>query len=443
MIIHSMKAVGTEHAYLQPPEEVLEILQSTPDGLTSQDAAQRLTANGPNALTIASTDPAWRKYLRQYRDLMIVLLSASAGLSLYLGDVRTAVVLICIVLFNTTLGFMQEFKAEKIMQALEKLVKPHAEVFRDGKLEEVESSQLVVGDIIRITEGDSIPADLRLITEMELSTNDFALTGESNPSRKFTHAIRSEVELGSRQNLVFMGTTVATGEGVGVVIGTGMHTELGRIANLSQSAKRELSPLQREMNNIAGRVTIGVGLLCIVLLPLAIRADLGLKGAFLFAIGFASSLIPQGLPAEVNTALAQAAGKLARAKALVKTLSAVETLGATHIICTDKTGTLTKNQMTVEEVLIGTKSYDVSGVGYEASGYILSAHGHKLPDKELRAQEQFYLCGALASNAKVLPPDSEHQGWYCLGDPTEGALVTLAHKAGIDIDAIEKSHPEL
>ena len=443
MIIHSMKAVGTEHAYLQPPEEVLEILRSTPDGLTSQDAAQRLITDGSNTLTIASADPAWRKYLRQSRDLMIMLLSASAGLSLYLGDVRTAVVLICIVLFNTTLGFMQEFKAEKIMQALEKLVKPHAEVFRDGKLEEVESSQLVVGDIVRITEGDSVPADLRLITEMELSTNDFALTGESNPSRKFTHAIRSEVELGSRQNLVFMGTTVATGEGLGVVIGTGVHTELGRIANLSQSAKRELSPLQREMNNIAGRVTIGVGLLCIVLLPLAIRADLGIKGAFLFAIGFASSLIPQGLPAEVNTALAQAAGKLARAKALVKTLSAVETLGATHIICTDKTGTLTKNQMTVEEVLIGTKSYDVSGVGYEASGYILSAHGHKLPDKELRAQEQFYLCGALASNAKVLPPDSEHQGWYCLGDPTEGALVTLARKAGIDIDAIEKSHPEL
>ncbi|MCA9330685.1 cation-transporting P-type ATPase [Candidatus Saccharibacteria bacterium] len=439
-----MQSVGKDkQAYLKTAEAVMEELQTSSKGLSIAEAKTRLAAHGPNALDDIQGDPSWRKYLRQYKDLMIGLLSASAGLSLYLGDARTAIVLAMIVLFNTTIGFMQEFKAEQIMQALEKLVKPTAEVYRDGNLEEMDSSQLVLGDVVRITEGDSVPADLRIIEEMELSTNDFALTGESNPSRKFTHAIQSEVGVGSRQNLVFMGTTVATGEARGVVIGTGMNTELGRIANLSQSAARELSPLQRELNHIAGRVTIGVGLLCIVLLPIVIQADLGLKGAFLFAIGFASSLIPQGLPAEVNTALAQAARKLAKAKALVKTLSAVESLGATHIICTDKTGTLTKNQMTVEQVLIGGKSYDVSGTGYEANGYVLSTHGHKLADTDLHRQQQFYLCGALASNAKVLPPDDEHAAWYCLGDPTEGALVTLARKAGIDIDAVEKSHPEL
>ena len=440
----SMNSVGKDkQAYLETADVVMKGLSTSSTGLSDSKATTRLQTYGPNALSDIQGDPAWCKYLRQFKDLMIVLLSASAALSLYLGDARTAIVLMMIVIFNTTIGFMQEFKAEKIMQALEKLVKPRAEVYRNGNLEELDSSQLVPGDIVRITEGDSVPADLRLIQEMELSTNDFALTGESNPSRKFIHPIQSEVGVGSRQNLVFMGTTVATGEALGVVIGTGMNTELGRIASLSQSAPRELSPLQRELNNIASRVTIGVGLLCVVLLPIAIQADLGIKGAFLFAIGFASSLIPQGLPAEVNTALAQAARKLARAKALVKTLSAVESLGATHIICTDKTGTLTKNQMTVEQVLIGGKSYDVSGTGYEANGYVLSTHGHKLSDAELRNQQQFYLCGALASNAKILPPDSEHAAWYCLGDPTEGALITLARKAGIDIDAVEKSHPEL
>lgn len=430
-------------AYRLEVEAVLKQYTASKDGLTTKEAESRAIEHGLNGLAQLKGDPAWRKYLRQFKDLMIVLLLSSSVLSLYLGDQRTAIVLGCIVLFNTVIGFAQEFKAEKIMQALEKLVKPVAEVYRDGVLSEIDSSLLVPGDIVRVTEGDSVPADLRIIEEMELSTNDFALTGESNPSRKFTHAIQDDVTVGGRQNLVFMGTTVATGEGLGVVIGTGMNTELGRIASLSQEAPRELSPLQRELNNIAGRVTIAVGALCLVLLPIAIRADLGVKGAFLFAIGFASSLIPQGLPAEVNTALAQAANKLAKARALVKTLSAVETLGATHIICTDKTGTLTKNQMTVEKIILGGKVYPVSGGGYEANGSVQTDRGEKLSDNALKSMEQFFFCGALASNAKVLPPDNEHASWYCLGDPTEGALITLARKAGIDIDTLEAHHPEL
>ncbi len=423
--------------------ETLKVLNSSATGLSSDEAARRFARAGPNELkAVTRGDSAWRKYLRQFRDLMIVLLLVSALISAYLGDRQTAIVLMALVMFNTTLGFMQEYKAEKIMQALEKLVKPRAEVYRDGKLQEVDSASLVPGDAVRVTEGDSVPADLRLLSEMELATNDFALTGESNPSRKFIHPIAGTVPFGERQNIVFMGTTVAMGEGIGVVIGTGMQTELGRIASLSQAAPRDLSPLQHELNNIAGRVTIGVALLCAALLPIAIRADLGIKGAFLFAIGFASSLIPQGLPAEVNTALAQAANKLAKARALVKTLSAVETLGATHIICTDKTGTLTKNQMTVQRVLIGKTSYPVTGIGYEANGFIADANAQKLPTSLLQKYSLFFMCGALASNAKVLPPDSEHAAWFCLGDPTEGALLTLARKAGLDTNLLDAEHPE-
>lgn len=438
------RQAGQKTYYKQDVKDVLRELGSDKStGLTPQEAAKRLDTYGPNGLYGIKGDPAWRKYLRQFKDLMIVLLLLSGGLSFYLGDTRTAIVLTVLVVFNTTLGFFQEFKAEKIMQALEKLVKPVAQVYRGGKLEEIESSLLVPGDIVRISEGDSVPADLRIVEEMELSTNDFALTGESNPSRKFTHAIQGDVVVGSRQNLVFMGTTVATGEGIGVVIGTGMSTELGRIASLSQAAPRELSPLQKELNNIASRVTIGVVALCAVLLPIAIKADLGIKGAFLFAIGFASSLIPQGLPAEVNTALAQAAGKLAKAKALVKTLSAVETLGATHIICTDKTGTLTKNQMTVENVILNQKTYSVSGKGYEKNGQILGTDSKPLDPKQLERNKLFFMCGALASNARVLAPDNEHAEWYCLGDPTEGALITLARKANLNIEKLENVYPEI
>ena len=433
----------TKPAYRLGTLEALKSLNSSKEGLSLAEVEKRLEQYGHNGLQSVKADPTWLKYLRQFKDLMILLLLASAGLSYYLGDSRTAIVLLCIVLFNTTIGFAQEFKAERIMEALEKLVKPEAQVYRDGKLTQIDSSLLVPGDIVRISEGDSIPADLRVIEEMELSTNDFALTGESNPTRKFTHAIESDVELNVRHNLVFMGTTVATGQATGVVIATGMHTELGRIASLSEAAPRELSPLQREMNSIATRVTVGVTFLCAILIPISIRANLGFQEAFLFAIGFASSLIPQGLPAEINTGLAQAANKLAKAKALVKKLSSVETLGATHIICTDKTGTLTKNQMTVEQVVIGHEQFNISGTGYEANGTIMSKTGQKLDAAHLKKYEQFFSCGALASNAKVLPPDNDHADWYCIGDPTEGALITLARKAGIAIDALEESHPEL
>lgn len=437
------KTTHTVPSYRLSTNDALKQLTTQSEGLTGREAANRYDQFGPNGLQGLKTDPAWRKYVRQFKDLMIVLLGTSSALSLYLHDVRTAAVLLAIVLFNTSIGFLQEFKAERIMEALEKLVKPEAQVYRDGQLTEVDSTQLVPGDIVRVAEGDSVPADVRLIEEHELATNDFALTGESNPTRKFTHAIEGDVELSSRHNLIFMGTTVATGEAIGVVIATGMETELGRIASLSEAAPEELSPLQRELNSIAGRVTIGVVFLCVILLPVTIRANLGIKDAFLFAIGFASSLIPQGLPAEINTALAQAASKLARAKALVKKLSAVETLGATHIICTDKTGTLTKNQMTVERVIIGHEQFNISGTGYEATGSIQATTGHKLSAAVIQKHNLFFMCGAFASNAKVLGPDHDHASWYCLGDPTEGALIVLARKVGINTDQLEKLHPEL
>lgn len=418
-------------------------LKSDRKGLSSAEASERLKTAGPNSLTTKNHEPYFVTYLRQFKDLMIVLLVASGGISYYLGDKRTGIVLFALVFFNTAIGFLQEFKAGKVMESLEKLVIATANVVRDGKLAQVPSSALVPGDIVYIEEGDFIPADLRLIEEEELSTNDFALTGESNPSRKFLHAISSDVSLGDRHNLVFMGTTVAIGHGYGVVIGTGMHTELGRIANLSQDMRAETSPLQKEMNNVATRVTQGTMILCAILLPIAIQAGLPFKDAFLFAIGIASSLIPQGLPAEINTSLARAASKLARAKALVKKLSAVESLGATSTILTDKTGTLTKNQMTVEQFRIGKADYFVDGKGYEPVGAFTDAKGSELDIEAVRAMELFFTAGAMASNAHVNAADEQHATWHCIGDPTEGAIITLAMKAGIDPEKLDETYPEL
>lgn len=425
-------------------EQVIQNFKtSRKSGLSEKEVAYRQEKDGFNRLEIKAKDPLIFKYFRQYKDLMIVLLSASAAVSAYLGDSRTAIVLIVIVLLNTLLGFFQEFKAEKLMESLERLVVQQAKVIRESKLISVDSAGLVTGDIVYVEAGDSVPTDLRLIEESELSTNDFALTGESNPSRKFTHAIASSVELANRHNLLFMGTTVATGNAYGVVVGTGMNTELGRIASLSQQTVHEVSPLQKEMNHTATRVTQGTVILCSILLPVAIQTGLPFKDAFLYAIGIASSLIPQGLPAEINTSLAQAANKLAKAKALVKKLSAVETLGATSIICTDKTGTLTKNEMTVTQFTVGDNTYLATGTGYETNGEITDAKGKKLTNDQLAELELFFSAGVFASNASVNPPDHEHQSWYCRGDPTEGALITLSDKAGFSSSGLNDKYPEL
>ncbi len=429
--------------YQLTTSEVLEALRASKEGLTQAEATQRLAVQGPNSLKKLRTEPAIVKYFRQFKDLMILLLLGCAGVAFYLDDARTGGILVSIVLINSLIGFAQEHKAEKVMESLKSLMVPEAKVLRDGHMTTIDSSQLVVGDIIQIEEGDSIPADGRILEESEVATNDFALTGESNPCRKFTHAIKGRAPIGDQRNLVFMGTTVASGNALCVVVGTGMRTELGRIASLSQETKAGVSPLQKEMNNLAFRITMATLVLVVILVAISLGADLSIKDALIFAIGIASAMIPQGLPAEVSVSLAQAAGKLAEERALVKKLSAVETLGSTSIICTDKTGTLTKNEMTVERLILVGKQYSVSGTGYEPVGKIHDEGGAPLSEQETRNLHQFIVTGYFATNAKISSPDEHHPNWYCLGDPTEGALVTLTQKAGLDTRAVDEASPEL
>lgn len=430
-------------SYLLSASDSLAQYHTTTEGLTEKEALSRQEKFGANKLQAVKKDSLLLRFARQFKDLMLLLLLASSAFSFAISDDRTGVILLIIVFINAFIGFTQEYKAEKVMESLEKLVVPLAKVKRDGKLSELPSEQLVPGDIIYIEEGDSIPADARVIEETELSTNDFALTGESNPARKFQHAIESPVPLSSRHNLVFMGTTVATGDATCVVIATGANTELGRIASLSSGTKTDPSPLQKEMTSLAATITKGTLVLGTILAAIAWQADFGVRDAFIFAIGIASAMIPQGLPAEVNTALASAAGRLAKDRALVKKLSAVETLGATSVILTDKTGTLTKNEMTVQQLVVGDTVYNVSGTGYEAIGAILGSKNQPIQGAVLEKLQDFSVCGLFASNARIHAPDDTHANWYCLGDPTEGALITLAKKAGLEVDIIEKSYKEL
>ncbi len=428
--------------YQLDAEAVLKELRSTKNGLTSTEAADRLEQLGPNRLHKAPKTWIGLVFLRQFKNLLVIILMVSAAFSIYLHDHKTATILLLIALMNASVGFLQEHKAETLMASLSQLVVPKAKVLRDGKTEEIDSTELVLGDVVYVEEGDSVPADLRVLTEQELATNDFALTGESNPSRKFVHAIGAAVPLANRHNLIFMGTTVASGNGLGIVVGTAMQTELGRIASLSQVAHAGNSPLQREMNHLATRLVQGTLILAFVLVVLALSVHWELKTALLFAIGISAAMIPNGLVAEVNITLAQTAARMARAKALVKKLSAVETLGATNIIATDKTGTLTKNEMTVEDLLIADTMYKVSGTGYEANGVVTDIKGQSLAPADLKKLQLFFITGAMASNAHIDPPDAEHTDWYCVGDPTEGALITLARKAGLSPDSLRDDNIE-
>lgn len=426
-------------AYRQSVVKVLSEFETTVTGLTASQADSHRAQFGENVIVEIARESGLRRYLRQFKDWMIVLLLASALITGFLGDLGTAGVLVVLVVFNTLIGFVQEFRAEKTMEALERLVNPVSEVYRDGALAEIESRQLVVGDVVRLSEGASVPADARLIEATAFSTNDFALTGESDPTRKYAHAIAHEVSMADRHNMAYAGTTVATGEGFAVVVATGMNTELGRIALLSQSAPVTRSPLQLETSRIAKYVTYAVAVVSVIVLVIAVQSDLPFKDAMLFAVGFACALIPQGLPAEVNTALAAAAGALAKQNALVKRLSAVETLGATHVICTDKTGTLTKNEMTVTELTIGGVEYRASGIGYDPDGKVTPA----AKGDAGAAFAAFLTAGLLASNARLVPPAGEVTTWRILGDPTEGALVVAAQKGGLDLAAVAAANKEL
>lgn len=429
--------------YLQSVDEVLNVLSTSEDGLSISEILKRQKIYGKNILLELGKKPWLLKLLEQVRDLMIVLLIMSCLLSLYLDDLRTAIVLWLIVIVNIMVGYYQEAKAEKILESLKKLMSYKVKVIREAKEIEIEREELVPWDIVKIEEWDSVPADLRIVKQNHLGSNDFSLTWESNPVKKFAYSLAHEVELWDRNNLVFMGTTIAVGNATGVVIGIWMQTELWKVANLAQQQDDDLSPLQKELNHVSQLLAIGTVTLWSVLFVLALFLQMSLHEAFIFALGIASAMVPQWLPAQINTALTLASSRLAKHNVLLKKLSAAETMGSTSVICTDKTWTLTKNEMTIENILIGRHELKVSGIGYEPLGDLLDKNGSILDKSIVKKMDWFLKAWMYASNAKINPPDVTHQSRYCLWDPTEWAVIALGMKNNLDISYLDKIHPEV
>lgn len=415
-------------------------------GLTSDEAARRLATDGPNLIATTGGRRPLRILLDQFRDWVIIMLLVSGVVVGFAGEWSTALVFVVLVLINAAIGFVQEFRAQRTMDSLQRLVHADAAVIRDGGTLTVPTADLVVGDIVVIGEGDSVPADLRLLTVNGFATNEFALTGESGTSHKGTDPVAADAPLAERSDTAFSGTLAATGEATGMVTATGARTELGKIADLTGDVAPTPGPLQKEMATITKTVGLAVVVITVVLLAVAVGASMTFLNALLFAVGLAAALIPQGLPAEVNTALAGASATLSRQDVLVKELNSVETLGCTSVICTDKTGTLTRNEMTVTAATLGGTQVTVTGTGYGPEGELRVADGllTVAPDADLTTGAGAFLCaGVFASTAEILPPDDDHPDRYVLGDPTEACLLPLAAKGGLDPEALRTDHRQL
>jgi len=423
--------------------EIYSELKTSMDWLGDDEVADRLKKFWPNKIMEVGGSSIFSKVFHQFKDFMIVLLIVTCGLSIYLWEIRSAVVLWIIVFFNIVIGFLQEYKAGKIMDSLKSLVHPSAKVIRKWKMQEIAVQDLVPGDVVMLEAGDSVPADLRVIESSDFWTNDFALTWESNPVRKIMNVIRGKATLWKRTNMLYMWTTVAMWSGKGIVVTTWHNTILWDIARLSSETETDTSPLQKEINNISLKLTIWTIVLSSILFVLALSIDLSVFESFSFALGIAMALVPQWLPAQISIALSLASQRLSKHDVVVKKLSSVETLWSTTIICTDKTWTLTTNQMTVEEILLWKKLYHVSGSWFQPVWHIVSYDWNPV-SSEFKKQWKFFFQGAVfASTAHVVSPDENHKQWYVLWDPTEWALLTMSSKMWFSPEVLRKNYKEL
>ncbi len=428
--------------HAQPAEQVRQALSVGQDGLKAETARRRLAETGPNSLTAGEGTPAWRMFVRQFADALVWLLFGAAVVSAVGGHLTDALVIAGVLLLNAILGFVQEYRAEGALAALRQMSAPEAHVVRDGQTRTIPAAELVPGDLILLESGDIVPADARLLDIEEMSVDESALTGESQPSGKSIEPVETETLLADRKNMVFMSTAVTEGRGQAVVTATGMQTQIGQVAHQVRSADREATPLQKRMTRL-GKI-LGIGGLALAGLVFALgvlRTDFSRGEIFemlMFSVAVAVSAIPEGLPAVISVTLALGVQRMARHNAIIRRLPAVETLGSTTVICSDKTGTITKNEMTVTGLWVSGRRYDLTGEGYGPDGEIRDAEGNQA---EVDDQGRLLLeIGVLASNATLT---QEAGQWRVLGDPTEAALLTAAAKAGLDREALRQAQPRL
>ncbi|MBT5016420.1 cation-translocating P-type ATPase [Candidatus Peregrinibacteria bacterium] len=405
------------------------------NGLSESEAKKLLKEHGPNTFITKKKKPLIVSFLEEFTDLMVIILVIAALIAGIAGETADAAVILFIVILNATIGFFQKYKAEKALEALKNMLAPHAKVIRDGETLEIPAANLVPGDIIILAEGDSIPADSRLLEASELYIDESSLTGESVPVLKTTEPInKKELHLDEHENIAFMGTAVTHGNGKALVIRTGEATEFGKIANLTRTTQKDKSPLQKELNKIGifvGKVTLIIS--GFLLLAGWIWQEKPFAETFLFATSVAVAAVPEGLPATITIALAIGVQRLAKKRSIMKKLSSVETLGSTSVICSDKTGTLTRNEMTVVEILTDNHIFPVTGKGYEPKGKWETNR----PDSEIQK-----LCevACLCNNAKL---SRTRKSWRIIGDPTEGCLLVAASKTAFKPKTILKQFKRL
>ncbi|MFW5898218.1 MAG: cation-translocating P-type ATPase [Candidatus Saliniplasma sp.] len=436
--------------YRMTVDECLDELDTSTEGLTREEAEKRLKKYGKNELTGKVQTPKLLLFLAQFKELLVMVLIIAGIVSLFLGiyqndpgSLKSAAAMFIIVFINAVIGFFQKYKAQQIIEKLKSLIKSPAQVKQAGDWKEIDQEELVPGDIIKIEEGDKIPADIRVIRSFNLKTNDFSLTGESMPQEKHSNAIKEKVTLADRDNMAYVGTTVATGNAIGVVIATGMKTEMGKIADMTEETGELKSPLQKELDLLAKHLTAIVVVISTALFFVAYWQGLGLTISLIYAVGIAVSAVPQALPAQVTVALSTGSNRLANRNAVVKNLSSVETLGSTTVICTDKTGTLTKNEMTVKNVWFEEKEYKLTGLGYKPEGKILDENENELNQEQINELEILMDAATMASTAEIHPPDDQHDSWYPVGDPTEAALITMSTKLGTRSEREDEENPEI
>lgn len=427
--------------YKQSKEEVLSNLSTNVDsGLTKDEVNLRLEKYGTNDLKEENKKSFISKIIAQFSDFLILILIVAAIISFAVGEVKDAMVILSIVVINAFLGIYQEGKAEKALEALKKMASPNAKVIRDGNIEVVSAGNLVPGDIVSLDAGDIIPADLRLIESSNLKIEEASLTGESVPVEKKSNAsFDKEVSLGDRINMAYMSTSITYGRGKGVVVGTGHDTEIGKIATMIQTFENEMTPLQRQLNRFGKFLGLTTIFVSIAIFGIGLLQSRDLIEMFMISISLAVAAIPEGLPAIVTIVLSIGMGKMVKRNAIVKKLLAVETLGSTTVICSDKTGTLTQNEMTVVKVFTDGKILDVTGIGYDPVGEF-RLEGDKVSPKSIGDLQTMLSIAALANDADL---EKTAEGYRVVGDPTEGALITLAGKGNITRKDIHKEYPRI
>lgn len=434
-----------KHYYHLNIKEVLKLLKTSEEGLTDNEAKQRLEKYGVNEIEKRKSITPLKIFVRQFTSFIVIILFAAILISLLIGERLDAIVISIILILNGVFGFIQEYRAEKAIEKLRKLTALKAKVIRDSREIQIDSKELVPGDIILIETGSKVPADARLIQSTALQVDESSLTGESIPSKKYTMPIKKNTPVNDQENMVFMGTIVTKGHAKAVVTQTGMNTEIGKIAELIQEVKEKSTPLQEKLKQFGKWLSFVTILICAFVFGVGVlreyltTASFGINHVsemFLVAVALAVAAIPEGLPAIVTITLALGVNKMSRRNALIRQLPAVETLGCTDVICSDKTGTLTKNEMTVIEIYANNTLIKVTGEGYKPKGDFIPVNSEQLDTKNI---ELLLKIGALCNDSRLI----HNERWEIFGDPTEGALLVSAEKLGLKKNELEKQSPRI